>query len=327
MALPIKKFGQTVRLVVTSESEAVVFETSELRIDFEVFNISGFQKVKIDIFNCDPKTVLALSNGELYATIYTTLHDGKEQVITDKVFISNALQEVKLPEKVLSLYCVSGAFKKSLQNQISLSVSEPSLKNIISACARSAEFEGEVEYKYFPEGKHERIPPNPISNQKGSFINCLTRLSEEYRFNFYVEGSNLIIMYKPDAKDLEKSGMFSKESEEVTLDSRNMRQNPKIGPSQLQVTANLDGDLVPGLILNVSDLITATVGGAVNTEALQVAQGILKDSTAGFAKYQALTVIHNGSNYTNMWQTRVMAVSPNAGTEMSTQGTRWWTNG
>ena len=131
MAIPVKKFGQKVQLIITDEGGSTVFSTDSLRVDFEVFHINGYSRAKIDIFNLAPKTVRKISNGKVFASIITSLHDGKDQLVANSLFVSNSLEEVILPEKKLSLFCYSGVYKESLQNQINILVKEPSLKNII----------------------------------------------------------------------------------------------------------------------------------------------------------------------------------------------------
>jgi hypothetical protein len=112
-------------------------------------------------------------------------------------------------------------------------------------------------------------------------------------------------MYKPDLKDLLLTELADQKPD-IVLDVRNMRSNPKIGPAILSINSNLDGRIKPSSVLDISQLFTA--GTSTDSEVLEVANNFLKNSVAGFTKYQALTVqpswiklyrgmVHNNNRY------------------------------
>ncbi len=69
-------------------------------------------------------------------------------------------------------------------------------------------------------------------------------------------------------------------------------------------------------LLDTSKLITFSIDATEETR--QLANEFLKDTIAGFTKYQTLTVQHKGSNYTSEWRTVATATSPTEGKSMPT---------
>lgn len=317
--MALTKFGQYVHLSIKDGAGGVVFETDSLRVDFEVFNIKGFNKGKVDIYNLEPDTIRNISNGECYVTIKTALHDSEQTILMSDMFVSNAISETKVPNEVTSLYCYSKLAKDVLEKDISVAVTQPNLRRMVTQILAAAGFGGSVTYKFFPDEILAYVPPKPVSKQEGSAKNCLDLLGVEYRFNSYIDGTNMVIMYRPDDKNLSSSPLNSA-AEDIVLDTNNMRENPKLGPAQLQVVSNLDPNIKPTSVLDVTRLLTA--GTNTDQDTLRLAQDYLTNSVAGFSKYVALTVVHSGSNYADLWSTTVMATSPVSGTRMPTN--KWW---
>lgn len=321
MATPISKFGQYVLLKVHDSAGGLVFSTDSLRVDFEVFNISGFSRSKVEIYNLDAETIREISNGECYVSVDTRLHDGVINRVIDGHYLSNALDVIKVPNNITSLYCYSGIQKKFLEKQIDVVVKRPTLRKVIQEITKTTGFNGSLQFKHFPSDVLDYAPPRHSSRQRGSLSQCIKRLSEEHGFNIYTEGTGLVCMYIPNHKNVADTDLHSSDGD-IVLDSNNMRQNPKIGPAQLFVVSNLDPNIKPTTVLNISNLLTVDTASKETT--LQVASDFLKGHVAGFAKYQTLTVKHVGSNYTSSWATTAMASSPTPGTNMAT-GQGWWT--
>jgi len=64
----ISKFGQYVRLEVKDRNNAVVLTTDSLRVDFDIRDVVGWVRAKIDIYNLSPSTITKLMGGENYVT-------------------------------------------------------------------------------------------------------------------------------------------------------------------------------------------------------------------------------------------------------------------
>lgn len=321
MAIPIKKFGQYVLFQCHTKGGELVFETDSLRVDFDIRDIQGWSRAKVSLFNLDPKVVGKLANGDNYVTISVAQHDSELTVVADRMYVSNALEETVVPESRLDLFCYSALRKLFLEKQIDVVVLTPNLTKVVEEITRAAEFTGEVVYKHFPQEVLDFVPPRFSSVHRGSLISCLEVLGSKsyYRFNVYTDKGKLVLMYKPDAKNVEATGLF-RDSGDIVLDTRNMRSNPKIGPATLSVVANLDPLIKPSSVLDISKLLT--VGTSADEETLFVAEGYLRDKVAGFAKYQVLSVQHKGSNWTDTWITQAVSTSPTPGFDMPTN--KWW---
>lgn len=326
MAIPIKKFGQYVLFQAHTKGDGttkgkLVFETDSLRVDFDVRSIKGWSRAKVVLYNLAPDVVKKLSNSGLYITVSISQHDSPLRIVMYEMYVSNALEETRVPDSVTSLYCFSKIRKDSLEIDIDETVIRPSLENIVRQITTAAGFRGIVEYKHFPQEVLDYIPPSPSSRQRGTLQTCLERLGARsaYNFNIYTEGDNLVLMYKPVAKNVEATGLFTG-SGDIVLSTRNMRSNPKIGPATLSVVSNLDPDIRPASVLDISQLLTASTSADDRT--LAVIKDYLRDKVAGFSKYQALSVQHKGSNWTAEWFTQVAATSPSIGTDMPTD--KWF---
>ena len=67
-------FGKGVRLVVSDGSKNPVLETTELRVDFDIRLLQGFNRAKVDIYNLASSTIKEMSNGERYVSLWVSLH-------------------------------------------------------------------------------------------------------------------------------------------------------------------------------------------------------------------------------------------------------------
>lgn len=319
MAIPIRKFGQYVKLEVLTGEDELVFSTDSLKIDFDIRHIQGFTRAKITLTNLAPDTVRMIGNGQHYVTIKTALHDSKITTLADRMYISNALEEKKVPESIFNMYCYSKLRRAYLENQIDVEVTNPTLKRQVQACVQAAGYEGEIEYKHFPEEILNYVPTKPVSKNKGSLLSCLELLGQEFGFKVYTVGNKFLLMYKPSSRNVQATDMYTSDGD-ILLSTSNMRANPRIGPATLSVVSNLDPRIIPTTILDVTNLLT--MGTSTSEETLEVAEGILKNSVAGFTKYQTIQVQHKGSNWADEWITQVAATSPKAGTQMPTD--KWW---
>ena len=317
----ISKFGQYVLLEVHDDTNSLVFSTDSLKIDFDVRHIPGWSRAKISLTNLTQATIRKLSNGVNYVTISTKLHDSPLQVVASEMFISNALEEVQVPNSIFNMYCYSKTRKEYLEKQIDITVEGASLRKVISDCVSAAKFRGVVEPRYFPPKMWDYVPPKPTQTHRGSLLTCLERLGKRgnYRFNVYTDGTKIVLMYKPSARNVSGTDLFYGKNT-LKLSTSNLRANPKIGPASLSVISNLDPDIKPATLLDISNLLT--IGTDVSATSLEVGDNYLKEAVAGFSIYQALSVQHKGSNWGDTWQTQVAATSPVEGTTMPTD--KWW---
>jgi len=317
--MSIGKFGQWVKLTATNKAGVVILETSNLRVDFDIRDIKGYTRAKFDIYNLATKTIGLLSNGEVYISLDVALHDDEPVNLVSSMFVSNVIEEMDVPNSVTSLFCTSSIKQEALDVDVSVIVNNPTLKNKLEALKVASGFTGRFIYKYFPKGVLDATTPKPRSKQEGTLLECLIKLSYE-GFDFYTQGKNIVLSYRPDFENMKDTDLFINE-EAVVLDTKNMRQNPRLGPATLSVVSNLDTRIQPTVILDVSNLLTAAPD--VSEISLQQAREILKDKVAGFDRYRIYQVQHKGSNFTKDWNTSATATSPSKGKKMATNN--WFT--
>ena len=218
------------------------------------------------------------------------------------------------------MYGYSKIRKDFLEKQIDIIVLEPSLENMVKKAVEESGFTGDIDFRFFPEEKLKHIPYQPYAKLQGSLLSVLQVLGKQFIFNVYTEGTNkLVVMYKPDVADVDLTDLFSGDNE-ITLSTDNMRSNPKIGPATLSIVSNLDTNIRPSSVLNISELLT--IGTDVPEETLKITEEYLKKKVAGNSHYQVLSIQHKGSNWTGDWSTQAVALSPTPGTTMPSSN--WW---
>ncbi|MCK5017656.1 MAG: hypothetical protein KAS32_11385, partial [Candidatus Peribacteraceae bacterium] len=254
--MALNKFGQYVKLTVKDRSNSVVLSTDSLRVDFDIRNIDGFVRAEVSIFNLKPEVVRKLLGGENYVTLTTSLHGGKEVVLADELFVSNSLEVTKVPDHITSLYCYSKVRRASLEKQVSLYVTNPSLKKTVQEILNAVYFKGEVKVRHFPPGYETEVSKQPRTKQEGSALSCLRILCNYYRANLFIEGNDIVIVSKVHYKNRE----VIEDANKIKLRTENMRSNPRIGPAVIDIQSNLDASIKPSTVLDISDLITAEVG-------------------------------------------------------------------
>lgn len=317
----MSQFGQKVELTVHNKGRnKTIFTSGGLRVDFDVRQIDGFNRATFSIWNLDDTTIGRLSADGNYVTVVTQLHGNREFTVANSFYVSNVMTESILPNRITTLYCVDTLRRNILETPINETVADPTLKRIMEKTCRAAEFTGKIVYKSFPEGKIDQTSGRKFSVHAGSLQSCIRELQKQHKFSFYTDEGNFVLMFKPNLKQVGTTDLPTKRPD-VLLNALNLRDNPKFGPATLNITSNLDGRIKPSAFLDTSELITA--GTSTDEQVLQLADRFLRDSIAGFTKYQALAVQHKGSNFTKMWHTIVTATSPTVGRPMPT--VRWFT--
>jgi hypothetical protein len=316
--MTIKRFGQAVKLeVLGPDRTTVIFDSDGLRVDFDIVNIPGFARGTFKIWNLTDNMVKQIQHGERYCRLTATLHDDTPMVLADGFFISNAFEQTIVPNSVTNIFGYSVIRKDLLNKQIKFTVENPSLKNIMTQVVQETKFKGKVIYRNFPGAALEYLPPRFRKPRTGSVEGLLDTLKVPYRFKYFTIGEDIVLMYQPTADNLDQTDLVTAEAD-IVLDSNNLGASPKIGPGQLVVECNLDGDIKPTSILDISNIVTAAPDADDIT--LQLAPEYLKQAIAGFTKYQALTVQHRGSNFTGQWDTIVTASSPTKGKDSPIRG-------
>ena len=149
-------------------------------------------------------------------------------------------------------------------------------------------------------------------------------MGNENRFKVFTDSNGYVLrfLYMPTYDNVRQCDLYDTSLPSITLSTDEMRSNPKLGPSNLSIVSNLNPNIKPTSVLDISQLLTA--GTSISDEDLQVAENILKDSVSGHSRYQTHGVRHSGSNWANIWNTSCMAYSPTPGTSASNDPTNWW---
>ena len=307
----MKRFGQEVFLTIESADGTPILNAAGLRIDFDVKQIQGFSRASVVIYNLNDETIgnLIGGNQDHYATLTTRLHGGNEFVLIDGFYISNSIDHKVLPDTITTLYMYSGLKKKYLEQQVSTSARTSSLDAQLKALKRATKFPGEFVLKSFPEGFEAFIPPRGPSPMTGSMSEILEALGKENNFKFWTVGEDIQISYLPGLNQVPLTDLDTREF--ITLDTNNMRANPKLSPAQLQINSNLDGSIVPTAIVDITQLLTAEIG--TDEVTLQIADNFAQTAVSGYKRFQVIEVTHKGSNYTGSWNTMADCIAPKRG--------------
>jgi hypothetical protein len=307
----MKRFGQEVFLTIESADGTPILDAAGLRIDFDVKQIQGFSRASVVIYNLNDETIgnLIGGNQDHFATLTTRLHGGNEFILMDGFYISNSIDHKVLPDTITTLYLYSGVKKRYLENQVATTAKTSSLAAQLKTLKVAATFPGEFILKSFPADYDKFIPPRGPSPMTGSMGEVLEQLGKENNFKSFTVGEDILIQYLPDLSQVPLTDLDTREF--ITLDTNNMRANPKLSPAQLQINSNLDGSIVPGAVVDITQLLTAEIGSDEQT--LQIADNFAQTAVSGYKRFQVIEVTHKGSNYTGSWNTMADCIAPKRG--------------
>ena len=180
----------------------------------------------------------------------------------------------------------------------------------------STGFVGEATFLSFPFGLLDRPMLKTKRPMNGSAQQCLRTIEREFDFKTYTINGGFTMLHNPSIATVHKTRLDNIEPD-IVLHTSEMRSNPKVGMATCKIDSNLNPDIQPGSVLDISRLIT--VGVEESTLTLSVIDDYLK-SFSDYNKYQAFAVSHIGSNYADKWNTTTTAYSPSKGDLMPTVG-------
>ena len=321
--MSIKKFGQDVYLTVEDAGRKLVLDASGLRVDFDIRLIDGFNLATFTLYNLDKNSVGELmttgSDGERYVTLGVSLHGSPVEILARRFYVSNAVDEIKVPNRIVKLFCYDQIRKNYLEKTTEFTTRAKTLRTLINSITTHVGFEGTVDFSTFPDKLEDLIlSERPSRAFTGNMQQAMKELGNEFEFNMYTKDGDLFLMYKPNLRNVGKTSLGTNPT--IKLQTNNMRSNPTIGIGNLTVVSNLDPRIGPGSILDIGDLLTAQVDSAENL--LQTVD--LLGTISGYSRYQSFSVQHKGSNYTGDWHTIVNALSPTEGKLMPTGSKTWF---
>lgn len=330
---------QEVVLQVHDEKGKLVLDASGLRVDFDIRFIPEFNRATFKIFNLSDSSIVAIRDGKKYVTLKVRLGDGKLETLANKYFLSNLTDILQLPDRITTLFCFDSLRNEVLEKPVNTVVYSPTLRNLVQRTIEATGYKGETTFENFPfttdvrGGRQDsiiRIIDEPLQERKRALSyksaqQCLRVLEKEFDFRTYTKDDRLAIVYIP--RDIGKGEGGGGEavtrrppqfdSEEIVLDVRAMRSNPRIGIAEAHIDSNLDPSIKPGSVMDFSKLITIESNAEADTlEIVADFQSTYRNNS----KYQAFSVQHKGSNYTDSWNTIVTGLSPTKGKLMPTVG-------
>lgn len=313
--MTIQNFGRKVKVeIVKSSNRSPVFTTEELRVDFEIRVLQGYNRAKIDIYNLNDETVSALAGADLYLRVYVAEHDNPYELLAGEFYVNNTITERKLPNQVTSLYCVGSLQKDFTDKEVSLVTKSTSLTGVLNLLDRKVSGDAKFKLIGFPDTVAEWKPVRNKSYYTGSVKSVLTKLSKQYGFSFREEGKVMYIEYIPNSNNAAQIDWSTRDK--VILDNAEMKANVSVGVASLDVLSNLNARIKPTVILDTSALITA--GTALGFAQLTQTKEFLKNSVSGSPLFSVLTVVHKGSTHTKKWETAANAYKVSAGTNIKT---------
>lgn len=310
----MSKFGQRVKITVISKKGDIVLESESLRIDFDIRNIPGYSRGTFKIYNLSDAVSGNIVNVDgNKVSLEVQLHEGTTYKLVDSWPISNAINELILPNSIVTLYAFNGIKSAVLEKQINIEVSGPSLEKNLKAILSAAGHKGSISFISFPEGVLEQTSSRNTAHFPSSAMAGIRKLQRQYPFEMYTNDKGIVFLYKPNIGQLGWTSLIDRR-EEIILETVNMISNPVLSLSTINITSNLDGRIVPSSLLNTANLITAGAGSDEETK--QLVPGFIKNYIAGWTKYQSFAVQHKGSNYTKDWTTIATGIAPTSGRKM-----------
>ena len=309
----ITKFGKKIKLEVFDSPSftSPIFVSGELRVDFHVKLLQGYNRGKFDIYNLSPKVIGQLSKDGNYVRLSTSLHDGGYKEIGEDFFINNAMTVKQVPNSITSLYGVSVAEKDLTPKQLKQRVRSGSLRRQVEVHAHQNGYQ--VKYDGFPDGMIDYIPLKNEGIQSGSYKSLLQDLGKQYNFTPHFKKKVLTLQFHPNKDNLHLCKWDKRDI--VVLKTENLLANVEIGSSAVRVKSVLDADLVPSKIIDTSELITANIDASFDVAT--VSGGYFKDTITGTTQFAIISTEHKGSNYTKLWESNVYAIRTASGTHVN----------
>lgn len=320
--MTIKKFGQEVYLEVRGKEKEMILDASGLRIDFDIRQTNGYNLATFTIYNLTQESVNSLlSDSYKTVSLGVSLHDSPIQFLATEYFVSNVVDEIVVPNRIVKLYCQDKLLLDYLEKPVEFVSKSKTLKSLVNSVTSHVKFKGSVEYNTFPYNlENQALSGRSKRPFTGNMLSCLNELGDEYNFNLYTKDGNLELLYKPNLDNVDGTSLYK--DPVIRLQSNNMRTNPSIGLGSMTVVSNLDPRMRTGAILETRDLLTAST--ATSEVALQTQERLVSESINGYSRYQIWNVQHKGSNYTGDWHSIVNAYTPTRGKQMMTGTSTWF---
>ena len=290
----------------------------ELRMDFrynEFFAVGDLTNMAdtfdIDIFNLSNPSFSALqTEEEIQVRFYTGYGDEDELSLAFEGVVSNVIGRRRIPEHITTLYCIPIGLAKVNKSISIQGTRKDTLKDVLDGFGTAL---GLVT-KY--EGVDDLIEvPYRAKTIEGPAINELIAIGKQFYFMPRVENDELRIITLPEEGRLDKIKTVHK------LKAQLIRGTPKASVAKLSIPYAFNTVIKTGEAIDVSEFSDAKNNTKTNgigtpngiTDASGLGKGSLHyaDTLYKWAiqpKYQIISAVHSGSNYTDNYITQYECV-------------------
>jgi hypothetical protein len=314
-------FGQKISLRIYDGFGEVgdpVFQSTKLRMDFEVYKLSEYVRGQIAIYNLSNETISAITHKGKYFSIYVSLHGQPWQSLVTNMYINNSHTEKQIPNAVTTLYGYSsqiGILDKEIKFTIGLREGNPyalahvnaypTVRRILVEAVKRAVGFAKVQWKG-ANGKYQPLVSadtivrfinfSPESEAvvldtaygmhyttiEGTLVQILRRFCTRYKLIFFSEGNDIVISYLPTHRSIAKSGYAqsaANPSNSFTIPLHQIRNNPVVTPAKIAMVVNLDVSITTGKIIDTSKVVEEGIAKiGTNKEVLQVGTDFISDA-------------------------------------------------
>ena len=328
------EFGKKIRLTIydpSSNSVDIVLEN--LRIDFDLNVIPTFARGSISVYGLNNDTVKELTSaakGRAYVKIETSLHGSPYETLFSGLAINNTLAIKKVPEKVFMIYVAgggqrilldgAGAGLTTIGELTATKLFEAPLRQYVDGALKNISPRWLFEFIGVPESVlNQRYRfSNTTEEFEARFLEVIREIEEVSDTICYIEDVEerspmaplgvykFYFVANPETTNLSDELVRASTVNQIELQSNELKDIPKIGVAQMSFKARLSNKFRFGKIVNTSSLITASTDPS-EQGSIELAKNFLSSHVVGPSVFVVLTVRHKGSNYTNAWESEVVA--------------------
>ena len=307
----IRKF----RLELTGGATATY---KELRMDFrynEFFAVGDLTNMAdtfdIDIFNLSADSFAALqSKDEIQLKRYTGYGDEDELSLAFEGIVSNVIGRRRIPEHITTLYCIPLGLAKGVKPVSFKGSREDTLEDVLGALG--TELKLKIKFAGVKDIIKEFYRSKTI---QGIGLEELVAIGKQFYFMPRVEKDELRIITLPEEGRVDKIKTIHK------LEAQLIRGTPKASVAKLSIPYAFNTVIKTGDAIDVSEFkedknnrVTNGIGtpnGITDVSGLGKGSLHYSDTLYKWAiqtKYQIISAVHSGSNYTDNYITQYECV-------------------
>lgn len=297
------------------------------RIDFVMQSQLGWSadELKIDVYNLDPSLVGSLmdSVNKVFTLEAGYEDEGMNIIMTGG--ITNVWGRKEIPNHITTMWCVPlSAFQPSQPFKIDppRTFDNTKLKDALNMLAKDAGYTKDCTFI----GMSDEVLNYVLKSKsiKGTLAEALDELGDLFKFNFQATESNIKIISQLTSRTVIDQ-IASKEVNVHTIALNKVKGNPSVDVAQTTIKVVLDTSIKAGNVVDITSLVSRTVNNSNNISKKGVVYNYPTDSIINmnsevlfrdpnaykyfiYNRYQILSLIHSGSNYSQVWDTTISGV-------------------